>query len=350
MMNLIILPMTKNNLKFWSNAESIRNNYNVIGVDFNDSLINEDSNILITSLKEYDFLIGKNDIVLLMMDVNDFRESNYKDNVLNAIRKANERKVTVVINKSFVNVLELHHLMSDNIKVIEEFESNFIDNHCYSIKTPIVCIGGIGLEEDQFCMEIQIQNSLLKRGINFFQIGSSKYSDFFKMKNIPSFVNGGDISISEKVRLFNHFIKKIEIDYSPEIIVIGIPSKLITLSEKLESDYGSVAYMMVSSLDVDYSIINIPDGFVDVEKLPELSQLLWEKYGLYGDYYAVSKKMIDIEESKTNGRLQFIDLNDADLIYDEDDTVLSYIGNDIGDVIVEKMIEKLSYYGGIKFV
>ena len=346
MKNLMFLPITSNICQFVEYSGGLFNGMNLYGIDFSDKLEEVCEKIVISnSMKELSVDSG---LVLLTIEDDICEEETI--NIFKEIELAIRKGLIIKASKGSKKVLEKHGIKSNLITYVEDMDIDIDEEKCYKINTPIVCIGGVGDYIDQFKVELQCRDGVINQGVNFFQIGSSKLSDFFGMCSIPEFIWNDGIDIETKTRKFNHFIKMIEFEYSPEIIVIGLPSNLIAFNEKCGGDFGVIGFLLTATLNIDVSVLNLPDRLIDSEDLGDLTRMLDSRFGINPEIYVLSKKIIDFEETKEYGNFKFIDLDDDELEYIERcNENIVYLENNVGYILSRKIIRHLEKFGVIEF-
>lgn len=105
------------------------------------------------------------------------------------------------------------------------------------IDTPIVFVLGTGEHTDKFEIQLSLREELLKRGYKVSQIGSRSCCKLFGFHSIPEFMTSTGISEGDKIICFNNFVKQIELNEKPELIVIGIPGGAMEIDNMFNNNY-----------------------------------------------------------------------------------------------------------------
>lgn len=226
------------------------------------------------------------------------------------------------------------------------YKDYYIDNYSYNIRTPIVCLCSMDPYLDQFKIERNLYKVYKDFGLNVKVISSR--TDAFLFDMIPFIDMNGKNDISDKIVEFNHFIKNIEIEFSPDIIILSIPSNILPIDRLIKSDYGIKAYIALSAVNVDYTILSLSRGFVD--DIDYLIKHINYKYGIEIDSCVVSKETIDFSESRKADRIKYLDFGDSSIGYFSERSDIYSIDSDFYMDIVQKSLSRFYEYGEIKMI
>mgnify|MGYP000004877619 FL=1 len=348
MKKIVVFPINREYLKLLSVKLRILKKYNLVGITVAGEKISgcktdniKISNDFYSELKDAD--------ILWILDTIDYID--FDKVILPRVQSAIKSGVEVYASHNIIN--EMNKIFSSeklHSYDYKEIMLDIMDEYCLKIDTPIVCIAGIGDLYEQFYIELNYRREILNKEIKMFQLGSRRESKLFGFEPIPNFVFDNQTSVKDKIIMFNHYLKQIEIEYTPELIVIGIPGSLITLEEGIKSDYGIIASILTATINIDYSIIQIPYGLYPLDAMEKLSKVLGIKYGLYGDCYIVSNKMIALNESREEHEIRYIKLPENLEEMKGNSVKAMYIYEDFAESLVMDSITKLENYSSIRLI
>lgn len=191
-----------------------------------------------------------------------FADSQYYEGIEEDIYQ--KMKITIQQKKNIVSTLEV----VDNIK--NELESLCLENNTYikfinnlafemtpplykktniyglnankyksnsnqhekisKIETAIIFVMGITERTNKFEIQLALREKFLELGYRVSQIGSKNCCELMGFHSFPKFMSATNLSEVEKIVMFNKFVKKIETEESPELIIIGIPGGTMKVS------------------------------------------------------------------------------------------------------------------------
>ena len=177
-----------------------------------------------------------------------------------------------------------------------------INQELEEINTPIVAIAGMYYNTNKFDVSLTIGRMFLEKGYKVAQIGSSNYSELFGVHQFPSFMFDPDMDGTMKILLFNRYVKRIEQEESPDIIILGIPGAVQNLSGKYTMGFAMTPYMALSAVLVDYFIVCSYFEFLD-ELFEKISLMCEYKFGCPVDCYHISNLAIDMAATSERKRI-----------------------------------------------
>lgn len=131
-----------------------------------------------------------------------------------------------------------------------EYDNTFLETYA-----PIILVAGLSEDCGKFELQLIIRNYLINSGYRVSQIGTKHYSEMFGFHSFPSFMFDTSTDIGERINGLNTYVRKIERNESPQVIVIGIPGGLMPLNTKLHQEYGKTTFEVGYALQPDYCIL-----------------------------------------------------------------------------------------------
>lgn len=123
---------------------------------------------------------------------------------------------------------------------------------------PIILVAGINEECQKFDIQLELKKYLENGGYRVTQIGSKHYSELFGIHSFPQFMYDTALSINDKVIGLNTYVRNLEKDEAPEVIVIGVPGGLLPITDKLHQNYGLTAFEVGFALQADICLLAAP--------------------------------------------------------------------------------------------
>jgi peptide maturation system protein (TIGR04066 family) len=118
---------------------------------------------------------------------------------------------------------------------------------------------------------------------------------------------------TKKIILFNNYIKKIEIEEQPDIIVIGIPGGLMPFNKEFYNNFGIFAFEISQAIFPDIAIFSTLYGDYLPIYFEKISLSIRYKLGFEVDFFNLSNNKFDWKGSKDAKSMQYLTL-DSELV------------------------------------
>lgn len=161
------------------------------------------------------------------------------------------------------------------------------------INTPIICIAGICEKTNKFNVQLALRDRFLKEGYKVSQVGSKSWCELLGFHSFPSFMYSSSILESDKVVMFNRYIKNIENEEKPDVIILGIPGGTIPFNNFLTNRFGILAYMVSQAIVPDAVILCTLYEELASDYYGELAKSMRYKFGFEVDAYSISNTKFD---------------------------------------------------------
>lgn len=171
--------------------------------------------------------------------------------------------------------------------------------------TPIVFVTGAGSTTDKFELQLALREAFHRDGFKVAQIGSKYYSELFGFHAIPQFMYKGNLTESEKIYGFNQYVKQIEAQENPDIIVIGIPLGVLK-SRYDHEDFNQCAYEISSAVVPDYTFMNVYFEKYDAEYMEEIIKEIYYKYKFEVNQIIVTNNFVDEERAQQTSEQEIV--------------------------------------------
>lgn len=189
-----------------------------------------------------------------------------------------------------------------------EKSEDTLSHKFFDIQTPIIGVGGMGEETDKFFVQLGLRSYLGKMGYKVTQIGSRSYCGLFGFHSFPQYML--DVhKEKDKIIFLNHYLKKLELQEKPDVILLGIPGGIMAINEKWHNDFGCLMYEVTQAVSIDYFIMST--YFEEYAEIfyKNLSERIYYKYGFKADVFHVSNRRIDYVEGVDDSSLKFVSVD-----------------------------------------
>ena len=127
----------------------------------------------------------------------------------------------------------------------------------YEMTTPVIFVLGMSERTSKFNIQLSLRENLLRMGYKISQVGSRNDCELLGFHSMPSFMFSDMISAKNKILLFNNFIKNIEIKEEPDVIIIGVPGGIMSISNIFTQNFGTMAYEISHAVTPDAAIVSL---------------------------------------------------------------------------------------------
>lgn len=209
-------------------------------------------------------LIGKCDALILSNSVLklDFKESVYPK-IMYAVEHGKRIISTAKFGSKEIEMIEKVCVNKDGIFVQYPLSKDY-ENYIYAdkieiqeIKTPVIFALGVGENTHKFEIQLSLRENLISMGYKVSQVGSRNYCELFDFHSFPKFMFSREYSETEKIKLFNNYIKNIENTENPDVIIIGLPGAIMRINNLDTYDFGVLAFEVSQAVKSDAAILSI---------------------------------------------------------------------------------------------
>lgn len=186
------------------------------------------------------------------------------------------------------------------------------------IETPVIFVMGLLELTNKFEVQLALREQFIRKGYRVSQIGSRSYCKLTGFHSFPSFMLDTGISESKKVVMFNQYIKLIEYNEKPDIIIIGIPGGVMPYNRRITNKFGILAFEVCNAVTPDASVLCLSYNKYNDKFLSTLKDSLKHKLGVELDCFVLSnvKPQIDNQNQDYDRRKKYL-LLDMDYMEEE---------------------------------
>ncbi len=178
----------------------------------------------------------------------------------------------------------------------------------HKINTPVIFVMGTGERTNKFELQLSLRENIGNMGYKISQIGTRGYCELLGFHSFPSFMYSRKISESNKIVLFNHFVKSIEMEEQPDLIIIGIPGGIMSFSNNLTNRFGVLAYEVSQAVIPDSTVFSCHCDGYRKDFFIKLKDSVRHKFGCTIDCFNIANVVLDLDSSKERNRTIYLSL------------------------------------------
>lgn len=238
--------------------------------------------------------------------VNSNGEIDFSHSILPIIEQAAKERKSIRITRSLTH--EEYVLCSQLCKTygnLLDSQEQVVCSHDFTpnilrIQTPIVFVFGMFEHTEKLDTILYLHKGIQKAGYKVKTILTRKNeTDAEEFLSFPSFMYEKQYSDTDKVFFFNHFIRRIELEEKPDIIVIGLPGEMMPLDEKHNGNFGIVPYLISNAVHCDYAVMKLFHNFYDNTFADKMQEIVRSKFEIDINAFVVSNSILDVTSVST---------------------------------------------------
>jgi peptide maturation system protein (TIGR04066 family) len=210
-------------------------------------------------------------------------------------------------NKKIIYVPELEiELANPNMKqwicLRPEQVGTTKNSQLFNIDVPVVMILGLGENCEKWGVQLNLHDYFVKKGYKVSLISSNMISQIMGMHTLPDGLDSPNLTFSQQVIGLNAFIKKVELEDKPNLIILGVPGGIMKYSKTVPNGYGYLPFLISNAAAPDISILSLYCGEYSKEHLKEIQSVCFYRFNIRVDYFHISQKVCnyDFETKQIN--------------------------------------------------
>lgn len=231
--------------------------------------------------------------------------------VINLI-KLNRKYLDLIEDNCKRNDVEFYNYVKIDESQVANINPDEITKKIFDINIPVVSIISTSECTDKFSCQLQLYNYIRKHDYKVCLISSRSYAEFLGFKTFPAFMFSSELAENDKVYRFNNFIKEIENEESPDIIILSLPGPILPFNQKVNYGFGITAFEVFHAIYSDLTILCVNHDYYLPKYFDEIYNTIKYRFGSEVSYINISNKQIDwIEMKNTNpNEVKFLTIND----------------------------------------
>ena len=164
--------------------------------------------------------------------------------------------------------------------------------------SPVITVLSLQQNCSKFEIQLAIRDAFIKKGFRVSQIGSKHYCGMFGFHSFPGFMFGNQLDEETKIFALNQFIRDIEANEQPDVIIIGVPGGFMRYNDRVINGFGITAYEVGCTVMPDFTLLGIPCDIISDDYITLLAETLKYRNGMLMDCLYMSN--IKINEDSMN--------------------------------------------------
>lgn len=280
--------------------------------------------------------------------------------IIKAAKKSKNIICTLELEKEMTE--KINDICSENRKMFKNFTNKFKEvvhpenEEIYNIDVPVIFVTGVSERTNKLEIQIVLREYIKKMGYKVSQVGTRNNCELMGFHSFPKFMYNNLLTESEKIVLFNYYIKTILIEEKPDVIIIGLPGGIISFNNKFTNRFGVLAYEISQAVKPDVTVLGIPYVEIPNEHLYNISICSKYRFGFDIDCYSISNSFLNVSSSQLMNKLQYTTVGyDAvekrKKIYSSSKIpVYNILNEDDAKKMSELLINKLQQYSEIEII
>lgn len=166
------------------------------------------------------------------------------------------------------------------------------------ITVPIVAIASIMEFSGKLALQLKFAQYMRSQGYKVSVITSKPYAAFIGAHPVPDFLFSASHSESNKILLFNAYVKYIQHTEEPDLILISIPGGLLPVKDDETSWFGITAFEVTRAVTPDASFLISHFENFEPSHIEELVTMFNYRFSLNINAIILNNMMVDFVESK----------------------------------------------------
>lgn len=245
--------------------------------------------------------------ILVVINDNKYIEQDYMYKIF---KKAieNDIKVLFYINKNDGiddRIWELRKKINGKLDIVyPKYLPNRLLSDKISLQTPVILVGGLIDEPDITELLLRLYIKFTEMNINTAVITKSLFNLNMNFYNINEIFEQNNTE-NDKIKTIKDFVKRIEIDEQPDLILIEAPDPFIEYNEWIGNGYGIKTYMLSKAVSPD-SIVGVMPLELSTAKFVEtVHNYLSRKYDAPLNGTHISNTIIDSLDAYESGKITY---------------------------------------------
>ncbi len=188
---------------------------------------------------------------------------------------------------------------------VPEYEKN---NFIFDIDAPVVYVVGISRQINSTEHLVKLQQEFASEQYKTVIFSDAPEVLLFENGYFLSMLKNNSLSNTERFIKMNHFIKQIEIQENPDLIIMGIMNGAVSLGMDIIEDFGIDVYGAARTVRPDCVVANVFYGEYKKGMLEEIGKEIQRTMGEEVDFYNITNQIMDSKESDMLKRVSTIEV------------------------------------------
>lgn len=239
------------------------------------------------------------------------RYCDFEQHVLPFVKR-NIKTIEMVVcsweegHKSLKQLCEVYGIEYRNL-TYEHCEMKARSHQLLQLRTPVIYVTGLSEMSDKCVCQQKLVRHFMRNGYRVESVGTKVYSALLGWKAFPSFMFDHTLSGSQKIIEFNHYLKEIESQSVPDLIIVGIPGEIDGFVNGISECFDEMPYLTAKAAAPDVVVLSALYG--EVKDAGILQKILKYRYGWELEHIFINNMMYDPQLSLAYKRKEYVKLN-----------------------------------------
>lgn len=191
------------------------------------------------------------------------------------------------------------------------YRAEYVTTTMYSPSAPVVFVHNLTLEADSFEVTLSLAQSFKRDGHRVSVIGARPEYNFLGMNGASLLMNcvyGNQTycSTPQYIQAFHHYLRIIELNQRPDVILVNIPGAAIPARDLYYNEAGIYLFLLSRIVRPDYAIVCMPYTALTADAFHSIDEELRAKFGCGLDMIHFTNRCIHGEQARHTGKEQTI--------------------------------------------
>ena len=164
-----------------------------------------------------------------------------------------------------------------------------VNSELASIDVPVVMVLGLGENCEKWDVQLGLYDYFTQYGYKVSLISSNPLSRLMGNHNIPYDIDSTELTFSQQVKSINSFVKNVELEENPDVIILGVPGAILSHSQSVPNGYGHIPFLICNAVTPDLSILSLYCGKYEEKHIKEIKSTCYYRLGANVNYLHISK-------------------------------------------------------------
>ena len=191
----------------------------------------------------------------------------------------------------------------------KSYHMEYTTTTMYAPSAPVIFVHNLTLEADSFEVTLSLAQKFQSDGYRVSVIGSRPEYNFLGLNGsslLLNFFHGNQSirSLSQCIKVFQHYLRAIELNQRPDVILINIPGAAIPTHNYYYSESGVYLYLMAQIVRPDYAVVCMPYTKLTFDAFQAIHKELKTKFGCGLDFIHFSNIALHAEQTRLTEKAQ----------------------------------------------
>ncbi|AUS24563.1 TIGR04066 family peptide maturation system protein [Paenibacillus sp. P2(2022)] len=174
--------------------------------------------------------------------------------------------------------------------------------------TPVLFVIGLNERTHKLNLQLNIRQKLEAQGYQVSQVTSNGCGELIGAHSFPQFMFEGGMTETQKIIMFNRYLKKIEQSEKPDLILVGIPGGIVPFNNTFTNYFGVTSFLASRAVRPDGLICCLHYDEYNLKYLEHVKQYMENRFSSSLLGYALSNNVFD-SYSSSSVNLQYASVN-----------------------------------------